>query len=150
MRINQLYSVLSCPSPRVNNKDTELYLSESRVVTTKLATRMARLGRVNEFIPEKETISAYLERVDMFFLANDIREEKKVPVLLSVIGATTYALLRNLVTPDAPKDKDFATLCKLLKDHYEPTPIVIAERYRFYCRKQNADESIAEYIAELK
>ena len=29
-------------------------------------------------------------------------------------------------------------------------PIVIAERYRFYSRKQNADESIAEYIAELK
>ena len=111
---------------------------------------MARLGRVNKFIPEKETISAYLERVDMFFLANDINEDKKVPVLLSVLGATTYALLRNLVTPDAPKDKDFATLSKLLKDHYEPTPIVIAERYRFYSRKQNADESIAEYIAELK
>ena len=91
---------------------------------------MARLGRVNEFIPEKETISAYLERVDMFFLANDINKDKKVPVLLSVLGATTYALLRNLVTPDAPKDKDFATLSKLLKDHYEPTPIVIAKRYR--------------------
>ena len=51
------------------------------------------------------------------------------PVLLSVIGPTTYALLRNLVTPAAPKDKEYATLCKLLKDHYEPTPIVIAERY---------------------
>ena len=63
----------------------------------------------------------------MLFLANDISEDKKVPVLLSVIGATTYALLRNLVTPDAPKDKDFATLSKLLKDHYEPTPIVIAK-----------------------
>ena len=130
-----------------------LYLSESsstRVATTKLATRMARLGRVNEFVPEKETISAYLERVEMFFLANDIGEDKKVPVLLSVIGATTYALLRNLVTPAAPKDKEYATLCKLLKDHCEPTPIVIAERYRFYSRKQNAGESIAEYIAELK
>ena len=53
------------------------------------------------------------------------------------------------MTPDAPKDKDFATLSELLKDQYEPTPIVIAERYRFYCRKQNADESIAEYIANL-
>ena len=90
---------------------------------------MARLGRVNEFVPEKETISAYLERVEMFFLANDISEDKKVPVLLSVIGATTYALLRNLVTPAAPKDKEYATLCKLLKDHYEPTPIIIAEQY---------------------
>ena len=60
-------------------KDSEFYPSESRVVTTKLATRMARLGRVNEFVPEKETISVYLERIDMFFLANVIREEKKVP-----------------------------------------------------------------------
>ena len=92
MRINQLYSVVK--SSRVN-KDSEFYPSECRVVTTKLATRMARLRRVNEYAPEKETIPAYLERVDMFFLVNDICEEKKVPVLLSVIGATTYALLRN-------------------------------------------------------
>ena len=79
--------------------------------------RMARLGQVNEFNGEKETISAYLERVEMFFLANHIYEDKKVPVLLSVIGATMYALLRSLVTPDTPKEKDFVTLSKLLKDN---------------------------------
>ena len=66
---------------------------------------MARLGHINEFDSEKETISAYLERVEMFFQANDVKTEKRVPVLLSVIGAKTYTLLRNLITPATPKDE---------------------------------------------
>jgi 5-hydroxyisourate hydrolase-like protein (transthyretin family) len=51
--------------------------------------RMARLSHINEFDSEKETISAYLERVEMFFQANDVKTEKRVPVLLSVIGVKT-------------------------------------------------------------
>ena len=108
------------------------------------------LGHTNEFDSKKEMISAYLERVEMFFQANDIKAEKRVPVLLSVIGAKTYMLLRNLLTPDIPKHKSFAELSTLLKGHYEPKPIVIAERYHFHRRNQKSDESIAEYIAELK
>ena len=37
----------------------------------------------------------------------------------------------------------------ILKKHYDPEPIVIAERYHFYRRSQNARESIAEYLASL-
>ena len=39
--------------------------------------------------------------------ANDVADDKKVPILLSIIGAKTYALLRSLFTPTAPKDKSF-------------------------------------------
>jgi RNase H-fold protein (predicted Holliday junction resolvase) len=52
--------------------------------------------------------------------------------------------------PESPKDKDFDALSKILKEHYEPKPIVIAERYHFHHRNQKPDETIAEYIAELK
>ena len=115
-----------------------------------LATRMERLGHISEFHPDNETISAYLERLDMFLQANDVKAEKKVPVLLSVIGPKAYSLLRSLTTPDVPKDKSFAELAKILKAHYEPQPILIAERYRFHRRDQNPGESTADYIAELK
>ena len=44
---------------------------------------MATIGHIQEFDPEKEKVSAYLERVQMFLIANSIEAEKKVPVLLS-------------------------------------------------------------------
>jgi hypothetical protein len=49
-------------------------------------------GRMQEFQPELESISAYLEHVHLFFLANDIGANKKVAVLLSVIGVKTHTL----------------------------------------------------------
>ena len=102
---------------------------------------------MQEFQLELESISAYLERVHLFFLTNDIGADKKVAVLLSVIGAKTYTLLRSLALP---QDKSFDELQQHLKHHFEPEPLVVAERFRFHRRGQAADESIAEYLAELK
>ena len=42
----------------------------------------ATIGTLSEFIAEKETISAYLERVELFFTANGIEEDKQSLVLL--------------------------------------------------------------------
>ena len=47
---------------------------------------MASFGKIGEFSPDKETISNYLERVEIFFQANEIANEKKVPVFLSIAG----------------------------------------------------------------
>ena len=52
-------------------------------------------GRLQEFEPESDSIKAYLERVSLYFAANDIADCKKVPVLLSSIGALIYALLND-------------------------------------------------------
>ena len=41
------------------------------------------LGHVDEFKPDTESITTYLERVDLFFAANEVPEAKKVAVLLS-------------------------------------------------------------------
>ena len=54
---------------------------------------MASFGKIQEFSPDKETISNYLERVEIFFQANGIANEKKVPVFLSIAGGNIYALL---------------------------------------------------------
>ena len=68
------------------------------------------MGQIQEFCPDSESSTAYVERVELFFTANDIPAEKKVPVFLSVVGGTTYGLLRNLLAPASPKDKSFNTL----------------------------------------
>ena len=50
------------------------------------------IGQIQEFCPDSESFAAYVERVELFFTANDIPVEKKVPVFLSVFGGTTYVL----------------------------------------------------------
>ena len=111
---------------------------------------MPTFGHISECVVEDERISAYLERVELYFGANDIAPEKKVAIFLSVIGAKTYAVLRSLVAPAQPKDKPFAELKALLKAHYDPKPLVIAERFLFYRRDQTAEESVSEFLVELR
>lgn len=112
--------------------------------------RMALIGTIGEFVPKSESWTAYVERVEQFFLANEIAEEKQVPTLLSVMGPSTYGLLRNLVQPAKPKDKTYDEIVKTLTTHFEPEPLLIAERFRFNRRNQKPDESVTNYAAELK
>jgi len=109
----------------------------------------ASVGRLTEFRPDKEKVSDYLDRVALYFEANGVVAAKQVPVLLTAIGGETYALLTSLVSPAKPRDKSFRELSDFLKRHFQPPPIVIAERYHFHRRQQAVEESIAEYVAEL-
>ena len=108
------------------------------------------LGSVAGFDPDQESISSYIERVKLFFVANDVKEEKQVAVFLSVVGASTYGLLRTLLTPDKPSEKSLADLTSALVAHYEPKPMVITQRFHFHRRNQDPTESITEYVAALR
>lgn len=111
---------------------------------------MTFVGKVDEFDSSSEDWEAYIERVELYCDANDVDEEKKSSVLLSVMGAKTYNLLRNLVSPHKPSSKTFDDIVAILKNHLNPKPLVIAERFRFHKRNQSKQESISEYMAELR
>ena len=117
-----------------------------------LATRMATAtyGNLQKFNPDVEGIAAYLERAEIYFKANDIAESKQVHIFLSVLGGRIYSLLRDLLAPAKPDEKTFQELAEVLKNHFEPKPLVIAERYYFHTRCQKPTETIAEYVAELR
>ena len=63
------------------------------------------------------------------------------------IGTDTYSLLRNFLALVSPSSKTFEELFGTLKEYLKPQTNVIAERYKFYCRDQNKNETINEYIA---
>ena len=69
---------------------------------------MALLGKLHEFDPDSEELSAYLERDEICFVVNDVEEAMKVPVLLNCIGGTTYGLLHSLLATDSPMSKSYA------------------------------------------
>lgn len=97
-----------------------------------------------------EQWATYIERFEHYVVANDIDDTKKVSVLFSVMGPKTYGLLRSLVAPVAPGTKTYEQVVTVLKDHFTPKPLVIAERFRFHKRNQGEGETVAQYVAVLK
>ncbi|KAL5018941.1 hypothetical protein ScPMuIL_004663 [Solemya velum] len=108
-----------------------------------------KIGHIDQFDSSVEPWDSYVERLEQFFICNDVRDEKKVPVLLTVIGGSTYSLLRGLTAPKKPHEETYANIVQKLKTHLCPKPLVIAERFRFHKREQKPDESVREYIAAL-
>ena len=69
------------------------------------------LGQPSEFQQDSETIFTYLEHVQICFNANRIEEDKqKVPIFLNAVGARTYALLCDLLSPAKPTAKSFTEI----------------------------------------
>jgi hypothetical protein len=54
------------------------------------------IGKIETFDEANEECGTYCERVEQYFLANEIEEDKEVPAILSLMGSKTYGLLRSL------------------------------------------------------
>ena len=108
------------------------------------------IGNVGEFDEHAEKIYSYLRRVTQFFLANEIPDERQAPAFLSIMGPKTFQKVTDLVHPKLPEKCKYDELVQTLKDHYKPKVIQIYERFNFYKRNQEDNESIANYVAALK
>ena len=82
--------------------------------------------------------------------ANKVKDEDRVPTLLTLMGSPTYSLLRNLVAPQKPPEMSYIDIVTTLTKHLAPKPLVFAERFRFYKRNQGAGETINTYVATLR
>ncbi|XP_037288658.1 uncharacterized protein LOC119181505 [Rhipicephalus microplus] len=108
------------------------------------------VGKLPEFQQEDGNFEVYLERFEVFAAANDIAEDKKLPIFLTAIGENAYVTLRSLLLPKTLAKTAFTEVVDVLKKHYAPKRSVVTERYRFYQRKQEPHETVAEFIVELK
>ena len=114
---------------------------------------MAAHGTMKQFNPQVDDWPTYVERLQYYFVANDVDDDaKKRAILLTVCGVPTYKLLRSLV-PDGKLDADDVTydsLVKLLKDYYDPKPSPIVQRFHFNSRSRGPSESVSAYGAALR
>ena len=84
---------------------------------------MTLLGSIASFDLKTNNITGYIERVEQYFIADDVTDEKKqTTIFLTVIGNETYSLLRNLLAPESPAEKTVKTLSETLIDHWNPSP----------------------------
>lgn len=126
---------------------------------------MPAYGNIEKFSGRGEDFEMYLERLDFYFTANDLAEitptgdnaaavttrlEKRKSILLSVIGADTYGLLRSLCAPTRPAEKTFKDITDILQEHFSPKASEVVSRFKFHSRIRNQSESVATYLSELR
>ena len=108
-------------------------------------------GVIGEFDSTQEDWRTYVERVNLYLIANDVTEAaKKKAILLSVCGAKNYHILRNLVAPRTPTELDFDEIVTVMQQHFNPKPVVTVERFKFNSRFRRTGESVATFVAELR
>ena len=91
----------------------------------------------------------YVERLEKFVAPNGISDgEKKRAVLLSVMGAPTYKILPNVVSPSKPGGENVRRSGR--NTHFKPKPSEIVERFKFHSCVRKPGESVATYVAELR
>ena len=66
------------------------------------------------------------------YFSNEIKDDKKVATLLTVLGTKAYSLLRNIIAPSKPAEKTYKQLVDTMKSYVDPKPIVIAKHFRFH------------------
>ena len=106
------------------------------------------IGNIQPFVPGGD-FEAYEDRLNQFFLVNDV-EEKKAALFITIAGSAIYEILKSLTVPDLPISKSYEELVGLLRSHFTPVKNKRAERYRFYRAVQEDGESISEFIVRLK
>ena len=80
------------------------------------------------------------ERLQLFFEIES--PEKKKAILHSGCGATTYTLIRNLVSQRKPSSLSFTKLVDVVRAHYNPRPSVIMEQFNFNTSSCPKDQSV--------
>ena len=116
---------------------------------------MRNLGKIEEFNSATTGINRYLEWLEQYFVANSVpadsaESHKRGAILISVISAKAYDVLSDLCSPIPPTEKTYAHLTTILKNHFAPNKLVIAERYRFHNCTQREGESVTALTANMK
>ena len=93
--------------------------------------------------------------MEQYFIANSVPADtgerfKRRATLISVIGSKLYDVVSDLCSPESPSEKTYNDLATILKDHFAPKKLPIAERYRFHNCIQLKGEGVSTFAAKLK
>ncbi len=86
-------------------------------------------GAVAPFDSAQEEWVECAERLENYFIANDITNERAI--LLHCVGPATYRLIKTLALPGTPRELTFAELVETVKNHFQPKPSPIIKRFEF-------------------
>ncbi|XP_037034304.1 uncharacterized protein LOC119073094 isoform X2 [Bradysia coprophila] len=129
------------------NSDTKNFSENTQGQVSKPV--MALAGNIEPFV-QGTNFESYEDRVSQFFVANDIKEEKKTSMFITISGEAMYDILKSLTCPDKPSSKSYTEIMKLLREHFTPKSNKRAERYKFNQVVHETGEKISDFIVRLK
>lgn len=97
-----------------------------------------------------ENFALFIERVVVYLQVMKIAEKDKLSYLCLLIGAEKFKILKETVAPKKIEEKTFDECISILLTKFDEKKCVIAERYKFYNRKQQSGETIKDFIAAIK
>jgi len=106
--IDALRKILRKHIRRVNKED-----KDNKTKTVHIMAEHNSSSPKLKFILGKDDWEIYTERLELYFLANDVKNEKKVPILLTKINPETYKLARDLCAPKKSGEKTYDQLSLL-------------------------------------
>lgn len=115
------------------------------------SSKMAANLKLNGFSPEEEEFESYLERLEQLFIISKITTEKeKVAHIITTMGPSTYATLKDISRPKKPADLTFEEISTKLKRYYGSNKPVMVHRLDFYRSRQATNESLTDFLSDLK
>lgn len=88
------------------------------------------------------------------YLASTEKEGKpdavKIALMLNCAGRELVDIFNTLKFDTEEDKKKYKKVVEKLNEHFEPRVYVTYERYMFFTRAQNSDESIDKYVTDLK
>ena len=125
--------------------------SPSAAVTAATPVASGLHGVVLPFDRNQEEWVEYAERLESYFIANDITDTpKRRAILLNGVGPSTYCLIKTLALPGSTNDFKFEELVDMVITHYNPKPSPIFKRFKFNHRCQKEGETVSQFIADCR
>ena len=91
---------------------------------------MATHGELSAFNPAKKHWTSYIERARYYFIANEVKtDKKKCAILFSGFGPETYQTIRSIVDAETLKASKFDDLVEIISAHYDHSKL----RVKQYC-----------------
>ena len=123
---------------------------------------MARISSLQPFTGGD--FQEFEEKLEFYFFANDIgtvatsanaadklaASKKRKAVLVSLLSAEVYSILRSLCLPAKVADKKLSEICDLMRKYFQPAISQVSATFNFHQLKQKENESTADFIIRLK
>ncbi|KAF2897386.1 hypothetical protein ILUMI_08789 [Ignelater luminosus] len=113
------------------------------------AIHIGNVGSLLEF-NSTDNWTIYQERLEQFFVANGVAQDRKVADLLTLIGSKAYGVLRDICDPQKPSELSYDSLCQKLTQQFSIQTSVFRQRCHFYNLKQTQSETINDWFARVK
>ena len=111
---------------------------------------MASNSMLEAFNPAVESVDDYKERFDFYCTAAGVRQDQCKALFLARVGWEVFLKMKTLASPRPLTELDLPQIVNLMKEHYKKDTIEIAEHFKFFKRVQQEQETLTNYLAELR